>query len=317
MLLIALSSCNKEWESEQYKHYISFKAPLNGDGVTPIHIPYNPKGVITYELPLIVSGSTDNNKSLTVHVALDPDTLAVFNYKNFQDRTDLYYKQLADKYFSIPETVNIKDGKNTAIMNIDLTLEDINLVEKWILPLTIVDNSSYKYTSNPRRNYSKALLRIVPFNDYSGNYSATAYKIYLKGYENGAAIVKNKVKAYVVDDHSIFFYAGNVNEKREDRGNYKIYARFNDTTKEVILTSDNPTMEFSVNKTARFTVEEVKDELRPYLLHRYVTISNIDYNFTDYTTSPGAKISYTVRGSLILQRDINTQIPDRDQAIEW
>ena len=26
------SSCNDEWENEQFTHYISFKAPINSDG---------------------------------------------------------------------------------------------------------------------------------------------------------------------------------------------------------------------------------------------------------------------------------------------
>ena len=28
------SSCNDEWENEQFTHYISFKAPINSDGVS-------------------------------------------------------------------------------------------------------------------------------------------------------------------------------------------------------------------------------------------------------------------------------------------
>ena len=30
------SSCNDEWENEQFTHYISFKAPINSDGVSRI-----------------------------------------------------------------------------------------------------------------------------------------------------------------------------------------------------------------------------------------------------------------------------------------
>ena len=76
-------------------------------------------------------------------------------------------------------------------------------------------------------------------------------------------------------------------------------------------------MNLQVNKTINYSVEDVKDELLPYLVHRYVTINNIDYNFTDYTSVANASIDYTVRGSLIMERKINTQIPDVDQAIQW
>ncbi len=35
------SSCNDEWENEQFTHYISFKAPINSDGVSRINVRYN------------------------------------------------------------------------------------------------------------------------------------------------------------------------------------------------------------------------------------------------------------------------------------
>lgn len=310
-------ACNKEWTTEQFEHYISFKAPINGDGVTPIHIRYKPDGMVNYQLPVIVSGTTNNEKNLLVHLGVDPDTLIAFNDANFQNRTDLYYKELTNEYFKIPDTVSIVNGANTSLVNIGFTLNNIDLVNKWILPLTIESSSSNDYTPNPRRDYSKALLRIVPFNDYSGDYSGTALKVYLKGEEDGAAIVKSTVKAYVVNEESIFLYAGTVDENKPDRKNYKIYAQFDAQKKEVTLHSDNPAINLQVNKTINYSVEDVKDELLPYLIHRFVTISNIDYNFTDYTSVSNASIDYTVRGSLIMERKINTQIPDEDQAIQW
>ena len=76
-------------------------------------------------------------------------------------------------------------------------------------------------------------------------------------------------------------------------------------------------MNFQVNKTASYTITEQMDEIRPYLLHRYLTINNIDYTFSDYTMVPNVDINYKVSGSLILERQLNTQIPDEDQQIEW
>lgn len=315
LLVLTTVACNKEWTSEQYEQYISFKAPLNNDDVTPIHIRYKPDGQVNYELPVIVSGSTNNTKNLIVHLGVDSDTLKDFNFKNFQNRTDLYYKELTDQYFTIPDTVSIQKGINISTVKVGFTLKNIDLVDKWILPLTIQPSSDY--IPNPRRNYSKALLRIVPFNDYSGTYSGTSLKVYLKGEEDGAAIVKNTIETYVVDEHTIFFYAGTVDENKADRRKYKIYAHFDDVKKEVTLDSDNPLMNLQVNQTINYSIEEVQDELLPYLVHRYLTINNIDYNYTDYTSVTNAAIDYTIRGSLIMERKINTQIPDEDQAIEW
>lgn len=310
-------SCNDEWTDEQYERYVSFKAPLNEQGVTRIYVRYREDSISTYRLPVIVSGSTTNDQNMTVHVTVDPDTLETLNMEQFQSRTELYYRQLQSEYFSMPDYVDVNAGENTSLLNINFSLQDIDLVDKWMLPLTVVDDPSYDYIAHPRKHYKKALLRVMPFNDYSGIYSGTALKTYLRGYEGDAAIVKSEIPVHVVDENTVFFYAGTVDEDRTDRRNYKIYASFDEQTKQVILTADNPDMEFQVYGTPVFTVEETMDATRPYLLHRYVTISKIDYSFTDYTSVPSATISYTVRGSLILERKINTQIPDEDQAIEW
>lgn len=315
-LLIFCGSCNDEWTEEQFENYISFKAPLTNEGVCDIYIRYRGEEKTTFQQPLIVSGSTTNKIDRTVHVAVDSDTLEVLNYEHFQNREDFYYRELNSEYFSIPSTVDIKAGENTALMAIDFTLKDIDMVDKWVLPLNIEDDPSNSYMPNPRKYYRKAILRIHPFNDYSGTYSGTALKTTMEGYENETPIVKEEIRAYVVDENTVFFYAGNIDEDRQDRRNYKIYATFN-SSGGVTFQAENPEMKFQVNKDASYTITEQMDDVRPYLLHRYITINNIDYQFSDYTMVPNVDINYKVTGSLILERQLNTQIPDEDQAIEW
>lgn len=50
--------------------------------------------------------------------------------------------------------------------------------------------------------------------------------------------------------------------------------------------------------------------------HIYI-ILHIRYTYEDYTTAPGVRLKYTVSGSLSMQRDLNTLIPDEDQQIQW
>ena len=98
LTLIALamfSSCNDEWTEELYEHYVSFKAPINSDGVSRINVRYKANEPSIYELPLVVSGSTNNQKNLTVKIAIDPDTLEVLNEARFSNRTDLYYTSVS------------------------------------------------------------------------------------------------------------------------------------------------------------------------------------------------------------------------------
>ncbi len=315
-LLVVCGSCNDEWKDEQFEHLVSFKAPLTNEGISNIYVRYKSDEKTVFRQPLIVSGSTTVGQGMTVHVAVDSDTLDVLNYERFQNRDDFYYRELSSAYFTVSPTVDIPAGESTALLTIDFTLNGIDMADKWVLPLTIVDDPSFNYRANPRKHYRKALLRINPFNDYSGTYSGTALKISMEGYEDETPIVKSDIRSYVVDENTIFFYAGNIDEERQDRRDYKVYATFTETGG-VIFHADNPDMKFKVNKDASYTVTEQMDAVRPYLLHRYITINNIDYEFTDYTMVPNVDINYKVNGSLILERQLNTQIPDEDQSIEW
>lgn len=316
------TSCNNEWETEQYEQYISFKAPVGGnaDGVTSIYVRYKGDGKVTYQVPVLVSGSTVNQKNIDVRVAVDRDTLEILNWERFSTRTELYYKPLDTDKYEFPETVSIQSGSCAELLNIDFKLKDIDMVNKWVLPLTIVDDPSYNYTSNPRKDYAKALLRVIPFNDYSGSYSTSTMEVYIRN-ENGT-IEKNPMTtstrtAFVVDDNTVFFYAGLMGEELEERATYKIYVRFNKEDETIDMWSANPDnpIKFNLYDKPAFSVTEIMDATRPYLLHRYVSFT-IEYDFQDITSAP-VPILYKVKGTLMLERNFNTQIPEGDQQIEW
>ena len=131
--------------------------------------------------------------------------------------------------------------------------------------------------------------------------------------------MSNVITGYVVDENTIFFYAGTIDEDRLDRANYKVFAEFTggDTGGVINFYAENDALNFVNHKEASYRIIEEMDAVRPYLKRRYIIINNIDYEYTDYTSVPGSGIEYTVRGSLTLERVINTQIPDEDQAIEW
>lgn len=341
-LLVPLAtSCNDEWTEEQYEHYASFRSPLNNQGVTEIYVPYTRKnnddgnsysGRSSYKLPVIISGSLTNDMNYDIHFAADPDTLETINIARYQQRKDLWYTDLSQegiKHVRIPESLSISAGQDVGLLEIGFDFRGIDMADKWVLPITIVDNPEYGYQSHPRKNYAKAILRVYPYNDYSGIYSATLMNCYLAS-ENpdpklaeqeeiaNGAMVANESKGYVVDDKSIFFYAGIIDEDRTDRKNYKIYCTFNgETSGSVSFRCDNPKVEFKSMKEASFRISEEMDATRPYLKRRYLIINNIDYYFSDYTSLPGTPIRYHVKGSLSLLRTINTQVPDEDQAIEW
>ena len=320
--LLIICSCNDEWKDEQYNQYISFKAPVDSKGCTQINVRYKKDGKTSYKLPVIVSGSTMNEKDLNIHFAVDPDTLDIFNIERFNTRTELFYEELPSEYYSFSETLQIPAGDCVGLLDVDFSLKDLDMVEKWILPITVTDDPSYNYQSNLRKHYRKALLRIMPFNDFSGSYSTTAMKTYFydsdKNETVGDAMVANTRTAYVVNDSTVFFYAGLMDEdlERSKRRLYKIYVKFN-ADKSLTLEADNDDIKFEVpdGTTPIYSTTKNMDATRPYIEHRYTTL-RLTYLFNDITSAP-VPIRYKVTGTLLIERKINLQIPDEDQAIEW
>lgn len=311
-------SCNDEWKDEQYEQYVSFKAPIGGNGVTDIYVRYNAGGKVTYKLPVIISGSVSNNSSREVHVGVDTDTLGILNVARF-GREDLYYLPMKEEWYEFAETVNVPAGTSVTTMDVNFMLGDIDMSEKWVLPLTVTKEPSYNYVANPRKHYAKALLRVLPYNDFSGNYSTTTMQAFITG--SSDPLVVNNRTAYVAGENSVFFYAGVMEETLINRRDYKIYFDFTkltETSGNVIMRADNPKIKFepASPEGVGYTISNVMDATRPYLMHRYLTF-NVDYKYVDYTSAPGVEIKYEVKGAITLERNINTQIPDDDQAFEW
>ena len=318
-------SCNDEWTEELYEHYISFRAPLDDNGVTAVYVPYSRhaddgsylygEGLSNYLLPTIVSGSTTNAKDIEVHVT-HSDTLRDLNYQRFQNRQELYYVDMSD-YAKYSATTTIKAGEDVSLLDIRFDFKGIDMSKKWVLPIEVEKSDSYGYKPHPRKHYSKAMLRIYPYNNYSGNYAATTLKL-ANGYDTSEAIGMETSRAYVVDENTVFFYAGNIDETRTDRALYKVFARFSKGDQGAVeLWAENPDIQFWTDGKASFRIYDRVDEVQPYLVHHYIILNNISYTFVDYTSVVGVELPYTAEGSMTLERKINTQIPNEDQAIEW
>lgn len=329
VVAVCFASCNDEWKDEQYLQMASFKANVNGQGVTTTYVRYKPGGVVRYELPVLLSGSAMNTDPINVKVALDPDTLAVLNQNEYGHREELYFQQLPSKYYEMPESVDIPAGECSALLSIDFKLsDDLDQADKWVLPLQIVDDSSLGYRANPRKYFRRAMLRLLPFNDYSGTYDASQYLIYFKSdTDEKEPFAVSSQRAFVVDDRTVFIYAGTRDIDYLDRKLYKIYIRFpkaDSDSKTLEVWADNEELNFGpyIDKDgnsayqSNFNMYWEMDELKPYLKKIFITM-NLYYEFDDYTTVPGQRLRYKVKGSLSMQRNLNTLIPDEDQQIQW
>lgn len=321
-LMISFGGCKDEWADELYKKMVSFKAPVGGEGVTEVYLRYKQDGEVEYNLPVIVSGSQENDEDLRVQIAVDNDTLGVFNQEKYQYRTDLYFKQLTNQFFDLASpSCLIPKGTHTANYKIKFKFSNLDLVERWVLPLTIQDDPSYE--ANRRKGWRKALLYVKPFNNYSGSYSATSLNIYFDK-ENSAPMVMSTKTAWVVDENTVFFYAGMVEERSEERGDYKVRMQFGtpvengDGTKSgtITLSAENSAINFEVLGQPTYQIKRTPDAVLPYLVNEYCTV-NIRYKYDDITSIPNMPIRYRAEGAMTMQRRINTLAPDEDQAIQW
>lgn len=321
ILATGLTSCKDEWKEEQYNQLVSFKAEPNAQGVTSCYVRYNPQGKVKFNLPIVISGSTANEKNRTIHIGLDPDTLARLNQEQYGHRQELYFRQLGSSYYSMPSTIEVPAGSSTVNFPVEFTLGDLDQSDKWVLPLQILDDPSYDYKANPHKYFRRAMMRITPFNDYSGEYGGTLYKIFLDG--ETEPLTLNTHRTFVVDDKTIFLYAGTRDIDYPDRKNYKVLMKFTDERidvqkRKLEIWSDNAVNnKFKLGAAqSYYTMDEEMDAKLPYMKHIYITLF-LSYEFEDYTTVPGQRLKYKVEGTLSMQRDMNTLIPDEDQQIQW
>ena len=323
LAVLSFTACNDEWKDELYTHMISFKAPIDdGAEVSSIYVRYKPGGEVTYDVPVLVSGSTPLDRDLDVHIVVDPDTLATLNQENYHEqRKDLWYELLPEVNYEFSSTVcHIPAGSRQALFPVKFKFSGLNLSKEYVLPLSIEENPAY--VANHRKGWCKALLHVLPFNDYSGNYSATNMNIYFADSGDDPLVVDTR-RAHVVDENTVFFYAGSKEDDAIDRETYKINVRFEEPTEEtdnskrgrLTVEAVDPEINFQVVGEPSYEITEEMDSEQPYLLHRnYVLYLN--YTYDDVTTSD-IPTSYRAEGTLVMERRINTLIPDEDQAIMW
>jgi hypothetical protein len=333
------TGCNDEWKDELYSQMVSIKAPIDTD-VTNLYLEYKTDGEVMYELPILISGSTTNSRNLSVRMGIDNDTIPKLNTYIYNNREDLYYRQLDPRHYEfVSDVCNIPAGSDQASFNIKFKFSELDLVEKYVLPVTILDDPSY--TMNTYKGRNKALLWIRPFNGYSGTYQSSTLLVYYGTSATGASMYAATRMTQVVNENTIFWYAGVTEEQSSLRGNYKICAEFLPPTKVTELTDpdtglpnglvetegklrlycDNPEVNFTVGSSAlipepTYRISESWDPERAYVKRRNVTMS-IVYQYTDYTSSGNTRFEYYCAGTMTMQRNINTLVPDDMQAYYW
>lgn len=319
------SSCNDEWEDELYTQMVSFKAPLGNNSLSEIYIRYQDDETGSYQLPVIVSGSRDNERDIDIKIAIDEDTLQTLNTEKFPvERQDLWYLPLEKKHYSFDSNVcHIPAGTNVALYPIHFSLKGLKLDDKYVLPLTIEKDPSY--IQNLRKGRYKALLGINLFTSYSGTYQSSGMNIYIKG-DNSNPAQEGRRTARVVDANTVFFYAGSIWIEDVNRSRYKVFVRFEEGTKgedgttrgSITLYGEEGPEGTNIRPIGecRYETKVQQHETIKYL-ERHITTMYLNYEYTDVTSNTDYPMSYEVKGSMTMDREYNPLIPDEDQAIKW
>lgn len=335
-----LTSCNDDWKEEQYKDYISFKAPLDASGtavgVTTVYVPYTrlnenneplygQEGMSYYDLPVLVAGSLDNPSDKTVNIA-HSDTLDILNVERFGHRSEIYYHDMWD-YTEVPSTISIPKGQDQALLRIKVDFEKnggFDLIDRYVLPITIAPGAGYE--RNPRKNYATAMLRILPYTDFSGIFQAPTllYNVVNENHEaDGEAAGLRTVQTYACGQNKVFFYGGTIDENSLLRRNFRIYAEFTPdetfpnegTVRMYVDPNENPEMNFSQEGLATYKIVEEPDPVMSYIIRRTLIVRGIEYYYSDTKTAPGTELIYQVAGTMTMERKLNTQMPEEDQII--
>jgi hypothetical protein len=314
-----LHACNDEWKDEQYEKSVSFVKSA-GTQVTDVYLKYQKDGTAPYKIPIVVSGSTGNDRDVQVAVSVFTDTIEGLNKGRFHNQENLYFKLLEDSYYAFPNglTATIPAGENVGLLDINFTLSNLDLTDKYLLPLKIESTSAY--APSTKRGYNTMLMRIIPFNDYSGIYRPVDGQILLlTDGSDGKPMKRDTLGTYeeerearVVDDSTVFFYAGLVQELDSTRADYKITMKFlPEGTLELKAENDSIKLQGSPNSKCTYELLTTTDEMAPYLIRRY-TVIKLNYMFYD-RTNPIAPLHYWIKCTMRMERVQNTLIPEEDQ----
>lgn len=311
-------------EEEDKRPRISLDA-LAGEGeIYNVHIPFHSESIpYFYELSVIAEGIYANEQNLNVNISIDSDTLEKFNQEKFGFRNDLRYKQLPDSYYSCPIVCHIPEGINTQKLPIEFkNMTNLDMSKRWILPVTIKKDPSYILNMENKKH--RAFLNIISYNNYSGTYSSTEMKIYVRETTNDPATVDTRT-AFAIDAQTIFFYAGTTWMEDKNRDKYKVIVEFGEGVKDEdgiitgpIVVQGNTDNEAQITPFGECTYKRsiTQHTTQPHINVETTTLY-ISYYYTDVTSNPAYPIRYRVTGSMTMQRSINTLIPDKDQAIIW
>jgi hypothetical protein len=82
------------------------------------------------------------------------------------------------------------------------------------------------------------------------------------------------------------------------------------------LSAENPELEFEIIGEPSYEIKEEFDIDRPHIVKRFFTLT-MEYRYKDNVSSENMVFPYRCKGTMLMQRNVSTLVPDEDQAIFW
>jgi hypothetical protein len=110
--MILAGGC-EDLPDEQFEKYVLFAR----NGFVDREFEYKDGEILTTDLSISVSGTSVLDHAVSVTIAEDPDTLALYNETRFGDETDDYYEVLPDTCYSFESYIGEIKAENIRLVN--------------------------------------------------------------------------------------------------------------------------------------------------------------------------------------------------------
>lgn len=274
----ALSSCDDMLKDELFVKY----AYVVQNGWKEVNLELNNIGVMSLPITVGVNGTSFNNRDVAVKLALDPDTLADYNFNKYKNDEVLYYKQINDEAIKFPEEVVIESGKESAVIQVTLDKSKIeNQYADYVLPVCIA--SAEGYDPGPTK-YTRSLMHLSFYNDFSGSYGGSCK---LWDQDKSGSLHERTISSKILYGYSpneCYFYAGEYDRTNIMKDGYIVRLNWDPETGEVLMTSDNTDMRLTLIEPTTFKqviINHATDDSKKIV----TTTLFVNYSYLDASSS--------------------------------
>jgi Domain of unknown function (DUF1735). len=309
--LILTYSCNDGLSEELFKKTVL----LTNNGWIDQSMTITDSGIIEVPLVLSINGTSGNEKTVTVGVTFDSDTLYDYNFEKYRAQTGLYYIQVPTDAVSFADSVlTIPAGDNSVVSKLYFDLNKVtNKYADYVIPVAIKSASAYSVANG---KYGKALLHVKLNNSFSGDYSGDiiVYKTNANttgknnGYTTDAsnALSVGSKSFYAISSNKCYFFAGKMGRTDDDRSKYIVNMSILKNVAggdSIVLDSPNPDLNLIQESGAKIDISSVPFEND----NRYKTVTTmitLNYLFRDLASTSTTKSMLRAQGTVSMTQKV-------------